>query len=38
MMGMEVGGRAPLKVAVLANYFGMESSGKILGLFARKGP
>ena len=34
MLGISVGGRAPLTVAVLADYFGVESLGKILGLFA----
>ncbi len=34
MMGIGVGGRTPLRVAILADYFGVKSFGKILGLFA----
>ena len=34
LMGIGVGGRTPLRVALLADYFGVKSFGKILGLFA----
>ena len=34
LMGIGVGGRTPLRVAILADYFGVKSFGKILGLFA----
>ena len=34
IIGMGVGGRAPLTVAALADYFGTGSLGKTLGLFA----
>ena len=34
MMSIGSGGRAPLRVAIFADYFGMGSLGKILGLFA----
>ena len=34
MMGIGVGGRTPLRVAILADYFGVKSFGKLLGLFA----
>ena len=34
MIGMGTGGRTPLTVAALADYFGTESLGKTLGLFA----
>ena len=34
VMGLGVGGRRPLTVAILADYFGTASLGKILGFFA----
>ncbi len=33
LLGIGTGGRFPLNAAILADYFGLDSFGKVLGLF-----